>query len=244
MKRSIFFTVAFICMVSLGCGFGIPFSGTVKGSGQIARETRPLSGFTGVDLQAVGDVTITIAEVDSVVVEADDNILPLLKTEVVGGQLRISKPAGTKISVENPIRFTVTMKTLENASVSGTGDMKVDGLDSDLVNLNLSGTGCITANGKAGTLNISMPGTGRITAKGKAGTLNVNLTDRGNGNIACDGLEADIVTARLGGTGDITVRAGHSLEAAISGTGTVNYHGDPTTVTRSVTGHGSINRLP
>lgn len=117
MKRSIFFILAFVSIVSLACSISIPLGRKVTGSGQVARETRPVSGFTGVELQTVGDVTITIGEVESVVVEADDNLLPLLKTEVAGNRLLISMPANTKISTGNPIRFAITMKALENASI-------------------------------------------------------------------------------------------------------------------------------
>lgn len=224
MKRAIFFTLAFVSIVSLACSsINLPFYRTIKGSGQVTSETRPASGFTGVDLQTTGDVTITIGKVDSVVVEADDNILPLLKTEVIGSQLLISKRANTKISTRNPMRFIVTMKKLENASMSGTGDIKIDGLDSDLVKFDLSGTGSITANGKVKTLHVSLPGTGKIV---------------------CEELEADTVIAHHSGNGEITVRAGHSLDANITGVGSINYYGDPAEITKTITGHGSINELP
>ncbi len=223
MKRYTLCVLAFVSLVSLACSFSIPFSGTVQGSGQVTRETRRVTGFTGVDLDTVGEVTITMGEVDAVVVEADDNILPLLKTEVVGSQLIIGKPAPTKISTGHPIRYIITMKTLENATISGTGDIKVDGLDADLVKFDLPGTGRITAKGKAQTLHVSLPGTGEIV---------------------CDELEADTVVADHSGTGEITVRAVRSLSAHIAGHGFINYYGDPTNITATVTGHGSINRLP
>ncbi len=223
MKRSLLFTLAFVCMVSLGCTSNIPFSGMVKGSGQVARETRPVSGFTGVDLQTVGDVTITMGEVDSVEVEADDNLLPLLKTTVIGSELVIRQPALAKISTGNPIRFTITMKRLDKTSLSGGGDIKINGLDADRVKLDLPGTGQIVANGKVKTLDVNFPGTGKIV---------------------CDGLEAETVVADHSGTGEITIRVRRSLDAHITGHGSINYYGDPTEVTRTITGHGRIIKLP
>ncbi len=238
MKRSILFPLAFVsiislgcilstlalvCMVSLGCSTNFPFSPTVRGSGHLTRETRPVSGFTGVDLQAVGEVTITMGDVDSVVVEADDNILPLLKTDLVGSQLIIARPSAAKLSTGNPIRFIITMKQLEQASLSGTGDININGLDADQVKFDLPGTGQITAKGKVGLLNVSLPGTGKIV---------------------CDALEADTVVADHDGAGEITVRARRSLDARISGHGSINYYGDPTDVSKTVTGYAKINKLP
>ncbi len=157
------------------------------------------------------------------VIEADDNILPLLKTEVIGSQLLISMRANTYINVTNPVHYTITMKTIESASVSGSGNMNIIGLDSDLVKFDLPGTGSITAKGNVKTLNVSLPGAG---------------------DIDCDGLKADNVVADLNGFGNITVRAGHNLNAEINGVGSINYYGDPTIITKTVTGHGSINNLP
>ncbi len=223
MNKPIFFTLAFVCMACLGCSTNIPFSRTVTGSGQFTRETRPVSDFTGVDLRAVGEVTIKMGKLESAVVEADDNILPLLKTELVGSQLIIGKRDNTKIRTGNPIRFIITMTRLENVSISGTGDIKINGLNSDLVTFDLPGTGSITAHGKVKTLNVSLPGTGTID---------------------CDGLESDTVVADLNGAGEITVSARHSLQAAIAGVGSIKYSGDPTNITRTVTGHGNISKLP
>ncbi len=223
MKRYVLFTLAFVSIVSLACSAALPFFGTVTGSGRATSETRPVSGFTGVDFQTTGEVIITQGAADSVVVQADDNLLRLLRTEVVGSQLRISQPSNVKISTRNPIRFIITMRAIENVALSGTGEIKIDGLDSDLVKLDLSGTGALTAHGKAKTVQVSLSGTGFIR---------------------CDELEADSVVARHSGNGEITVRARHALDANMTGVGAINYCGDPARITRTITGHGMINALP
>lgn len=222
MQRSNFCTPAFENRVSPAYSISMPLGMTVKGFDQVARETRPVSGFTGVDFQATGEVSITMGEVDALVIEADENLLPLLKTEVVGSQLIISEPANAQISDNSPIRYMITMKKLMNASMSGTGDIDIDGVDADLVQFDLSGTGTNTAYGKVRKLIASLPGMGFIV---------------------CMGLDADTVIADHSGTGEIIVRTEHSLDANITGVGAINYYGDIANIIKTVTGYGKINQL-
>lgn len=201
----------------------MPLEQTVKGFDQVAaRKICPVSDFTSVDFQATGEVSITMGEIDSVVIEADENILPFLKTEVIGSQLIISETVNVQISDKRPIHYAITMKKLVHASMSGTGDINIDGIDDDLVKFDLSGTGTITAYGKVRTLMANLPGMGFIV---------------------CIELEADTVIANHSGTGEIIVRAEHSLNANITGVGAIKYYGDSANIIQTVTGYGKINQL-
>jgi hypothetical protein len=223
MKRSSFCTTAVENRTSPAYRLSTSPEPTVTGFGQFTHETRPVCGFTGVDFRASGDVSIRMGEVEAVVIEAYENILPLLKTEVIGNQLIISEPASIQISDKSPIRFMITMKKLEYASMRGSGDINIDGLEDDMVKFDLSGIGTITAYGKVRTLIASLPGMGFIV---------------------CIGLEADTVIAHHSGTGEINVRAERSLDANITGVGAINYYGDSANITRTITGYGKINQLP
>ena len=61
----------------------------VKGSGTLASEVRQVAEFTEVELAGSADVEVTVGGEQKVVVEADDNILPLVETNVVNGRLVI-----------------------------------------------------------------------------------------------------------------------------------------------------------
>ena len=68
--------------------FNFSFGGT-KGTGPMKTETRSARDFHAVELDLSGDVELRIAEQYSVEVQAQENLLPLLKTEVDNGRLRI-----------------------------------------------------------------------------------------------------------------------------------------------------------
>ena len=84
--------------------FSLNFGG-VHGSGNVATDKRDLSGFRAVDVGGVFQVEITAQKDFAIEVEADDNLLPLIKTEVVDGVLKIETKQRIKSS--NPIRVRV-----------------------------------------------------------------------------------------------------------------------------------------
>src|SRR5262245_4331730 len=84
--------------------FSINFSGE-KGSGKIATEQRDLKGFKGVDVGGAFLVEITAQKDYSVEVEADDNLLPLIKTEVDDGVLEIESEGRLKPTEQIRIRI-------------------------------------------------------------------------------------------------------------------------------------------
>ena len=91
---------------------------------------------------------------------------------------------------------------------------------------------------EAGTLAIRVPGSGTVTASGSADRLDVAVD--GAADVELGDLVARDVTAVLGGTGHLHVHATRSLDATVSGTGTISYSGHPANVSQSVTGTGSI----
>ncbi len=69
--------------------FNISFNKKVKGSGNVVTESRDISDFKGVDVSGVFQVEITAQKDFSVEIEADDNLMPLIKTEVRNGVLHL-----------------------------------------------------------------------------------------------------------------------------------------------------------
>jgi hypothetical protein len=72
-------------------------SGTIEGSGNVESESRDVSGFDEVDLRGVGNLSIRQTGSESLSVEAEDNVLPKITTEVVNGRLILS-PSPTPAS--------------------------------------------------------------------------------------------------------------------------------------------------
>lgn len=226
MKRNLFIALVAVLLVSacsLFNNINIGTSQRVEGSGVLAREERPVSGFDSIEIAGSADVTITIGASESVVVETDDNIMPLIKTEVRGDTLVIDTRPNSNINTDLGVRLTVTMKSLKTASIAGSGDIDITGV-------------------QGGALNVEIFGSGNITATGMADSVNVTLN--GSGNVLCAELQVQDARVRLNGSGNVNVYATRSLDATISGSGNVLYGGNPAQVQTSVPGSGSIDPMP
>ena len=204
----------------MGCNsLGTP---AVRGSGVVKSEPREVSGFTEVQLSGSGEVRVEVGPAESVTVEAEDNLLPLLETRVMDGRLTLGTKRNVSISPTRPIRYQVTMKSLTAIGVSGSGKFHVTGVDSDHLTADISGSGSATLAGRARDVRLGVSGSGDYDAAGLAcRTVDVNIS----------------------GSGSATVNASERVTAHISGSGSVHYLGDPSTVQQHVSGSGSINRV-
>jgi hypothetical protein len=219
-KRLVVLLVAVGLTISACCFVPMVGTSTVRGSGNAASETRNLRGFSSIVLKGSADVDVTVAEEPGpVVVEAEDNIIPLIETRVQFGRLIISTRPNTNIAATRPVRIGVTMKALDSIRLEGSGNIQA----SDL-------------NGTA--LEIDLPGSGNITVTGTVDKVKVTM--RGSGQIICSGLRAKAATVNLPGSGNVTVYASESLDATLKGSGNIQYSGNPATVRRSITGSGNI----
>jgi hypothetical protein len=222
MKKIIFFLLLFFTILSLACSISGNSHQEVKGSGSLISETRPVSGFSSVELASSAEVSIRIGESETVVVKTDDNILPYIRTTVRGDTLIIDTNPGVSVNTDL-IQVVVTMKSLEKASLTGSGSITADGLNEKEVTF-------------------SMPGSGDITAFGTAQKVTIRLN--GSGNIQCGELQAKSADVIIKGSGNVTVNASESLVARIPGSGNINYRGNPADIKQNVSGSGNISVAP
>jgi hypothetical protein len=200
-----------------GCAYVSP--NTIQGSGVAKTETRDVGAFSRIDSTGSADVIVTIGDKQSLTVEADDNILPLIDTEVKGDKLVIS--SHDSYSPRTDIKITITVPKLDEASVRGSGTIKASGVDAQDFKTQLTGSGDISLEGKATSLKATVTGSGSLDAS----KFTVG--------------DADV---RVSGSGDARINASKSLNASVSGSGDVQYSGNPSAVERHVSGSGSVRK--
>jgi hypothetical protein len=196
--------------------FSFNFKG-VKGSGNSATEVRDLANFQAVDVGGVFQVEITAQKDFAVEIEADDNVLGLIKTDVRGGVLHITTEK--KISSRNAIRVRISAPDIERLDVSGAAKVTVDGLKNGGLRVDSSGASKIVLAGESTKLNIDVSGATKIDAENLR-TENANIEASG----ACH------VTVNV--TGEIRVDA--------SGASKIVYAGSPTNVIEKTSGASRV----
>lgn len=221
------------------CGMIPVVSFGVVGSGNLSSETRTLESFDHVVLAGSGDVVFIKGDKEEIKIEADDNILPLITTEVKNGVLIISLKPNQMVRSYKAMRFEVTYKDISALDLVGSGSMAADAVTSGSFKASITGSGDIDlTNLQADSLEAIIAGSGEITLSGKAEKLNISLPGSGNFN----GFDFETRESRISiiGSGRVQVNATESLAANITGSGDIEYKGGPSDVEKHVTGSGSI----
>ena len=214
---------------------------TTRGSGDVVIEERDVSGYTSVALTGVGSVEIIQGDTESVVVEAEDNIMPLLTTEVQDGILILSQEENRIINPTRPIKYTVNIIEVNGLSGSGSGDFNAATLETNTLDLDLSGSGGINVTSlDADSLNVSISGSGQVLVSGQVNDQQLDIS--GSGQYQAPELDSKTAEIDVSGSGKAVVTVEDTLDATISGSGSVSYYGDPI-ITSSVSGSGTIERL-
>jgi hypothetical protein len=189
----------------------------VQGSGRVVRQNRAVSPFRRIEMMGAEIVEVRLGARPSVVIAADDNVLPLLTSEVRNGTLKLASRGSYRM--RGPVRVWVTTPDLESFVSSGSGDVTIHGVNNARLNLTINGSGSMQATGRTGALG-----------------LNIN----GSGTAQLAGLAARNVSAGLHGSGNATVRASGQLDARVIGSGNLRYVGRPASVRPTRVGSGRI----
>ena len=214
----------------------------VTGSGKLAKSTRNVSGFTGVQFAGLGELSITQGTSEGLTIEGEDNILPKIVTEVRSGVLYIGFERENWQDVVRPtkdLKFDLKVKTLNSLDLTGLGNVTIPKLQADNLTVKVSGAGGVKVqNASAKALTLTMSGAGNVEMAGKI--PNQTITMSGLGNYAGGDLDSSTATVSVTGAGGATVWVRDALTVKISGAGSVSYYGTPK-VTKEVTGLGVIN---
>lgn len=205
---------------STGCGFG-GFSNMsgVQGSGTSKSETRNVSGFTRIDAGGAINVEVAAQKDFSVVVEADDNLLTNIKTEVSGDTLKIYSE--DRISPKTRINVVISMPALVGLDVSGASSGSVAGVKADSLELKASGASKIKIDGTAKQLNADASGASTIEAE----------------NLSVEDADVD-----ASGASKTTVAATNDLKVNASGASKISYVGEPKSLKQNSSGASSVSK--
>lgn len=190
----------------------------VDGSGHVVTQARPLAGFEAVEVGGPIEVDIRIGPQTAVTVEFDDNLQPQIQAALHGKTLVIDSQGSW--SADDDPKVHITLPALGAVSSSGSGNLKLEGLDGGDLALRLAGSGDLAASGRVDRLALLLNGSG-----------DMKLYD----------LKATQARVRLNGTGDMELSVSDTLEAALYGTGDVRYRGEAR-VKSQVYGTGAVEK--
>ena len=232
-----------LVLASAVCGFASLAAAEVIGSGHVVSETRAVSGFHGVELASSGDVVVTQGDTEGLVIDAEDNLLPLIESTVgADGILRLGmKPHTGGVTSHQPVVFKLAVKTLDKLVLAGSGGIRAAALSSDHLRIELPGSGNVAVDQlKAATVAADIAGSGHIKLAGEAHGQKITID--GSGDYEAKDFKTDSTSLQIDGSGKAWVWAEGALAVEINGHGDVRYRGEAK-LSKSIHGSGEVHPL-
>jgi hypothetical protein len=201
------------------CNNGNGGATAVRGSGRIVTEARTVGPFTSIHLGGIGSASIARTGTTGLSISADDNLIPLIMSEVKDGALYLSIKNAVSIRAGH-VEYRVTVGDLREVDVSGAADLQAADLAGAALAVTVSGAGQARLSGRTDDLTAGVSGAGSLDAAA---------------------LDAKRATIAASGSGSVLVNASDMLDASASGAGNVRYLGGPKLATH-VSGAGSVRQ--
>jgi hypothetical protein len=215
LVAGIFFARAF----GVGTSFiGLSFN-KIKGSGNIAVEKRDLIDFDSVEAGGVMDVEVVSQKDFSIEVQADDNILPYIKTEVDDGKLKVYKEGFTRLSPSGRIVVRISMPSTKGVEINGVSSAKVVGVNEESLEVRCNGASKMSISGSA---------------------INVFMKANGASSINAEELATESSELKANGASQIVIQVKDSIDASANGASKISYIGSPANVDKRSSGASSI----
>ena len=215
MNRNALITLLALTLFGLAACGGMT---GVRGSGVDKTEKRDLGAFKAIETQGAYEVQVICQKPRSLEIEGDDNILPLIQTEVRDGVLYIT--SSKSMSPRKTLSVRINVPDLESVTSTGAGKFNVSDIKNDKFEIHSTGAAQMTATGQ---------------------TKSVVIGSTGAGEVDTHGLLADNAQVKATGAASIDVYAAQQLDVDVAGASHVTYSGNPK-VNKNVSGVGMVSK--
>ncbi len=229
-------TIALLLTLLLAsCGFDIQigdmdgFGSGKKGNGIVTKEIRKVNQeFTEITASEGLTVYVTQAEDFEITVEADENIIDLIGTDVNNGKLKVHAIKNIGRATKNVYISLPNVAALRGSSGAQlttrnrvkSDKMEIDGSSGAIVNIEID----------AEELYIEASSGANLDISGATDSAEVEVSS--GGNIDADDLQAKDCRAEASSGGNVTINVSESLVAEASSGGNISYTGQPKVSTK------------
>ncbi|MGX9785929.1 head GIN domain-containing protein [Janthinobacterium lividum] len=196
----------------------------IQGNGQASRDVRQVGNITALDIDNMKRIDIKIdvrvGPAASLVIEADNNLQPLIHSDVNGNTLRIW--SDTNIRSSNGIHVIYTTPQLKKINISGSGRLVVSGLNGDDFSLEQRGSMKSELSGSVGRFDVANNGSGSINAAALT-SGNTDAVQNASGSIQVGNVRGERINVAVNGSGSISASGiVQRLDANVNGSGDIN----------------------
>ena len=222
-------------------------------------ETRRVTAFYEIENSTSFDVIYKKADTLGIIVNAEQNIMNYIETNVYDNCLEITtSPATICLDYTERPLITVTSPSLEKVfnagsgafiggelsgetvtlKVSGSGDITIDTVTSDYIDITITGSGNIELKtALCSNYDCLITGSGDASVNGNCENAHLKIT--GSGSIYAVDLITINSSVIISGSGNVFTTTTDYLNGLISGSGNIFVRGDPE-IDQTLTGSGRI----
>ena len=213
-NRVVLILLTALMLLVTGCHHGM--LNQVSGSGNRLKQKRDVASFNSISYDGAFEIDVVCQQPVSLEIEGDDNILPLVGTDVSNNVLHIKNLSS--YSVSTPIKLKIAVQNLEGIAVNGAGRIEISGMKNDKFEIDVNGAPNVSVSGE---------------------TKLVDIDTNGAGKIDTHKLRATKAVVESKGVSKVELHAADQLDVTVSGPSRVTYEGDPV-VNKTVNGPGSV----
>jgi hypothetical protein len=216
----------------------------ISGNGNTTTIERTTSDYDHISISGSFDIELVEGREGKIILEGEENILSHIITEVNNNKLVIKVEKGYNLNPsiwKKGISITIPIERINSLVLSGSGDIVgKTTIRTEHFETSMSGSGNIALSLDAQSVKASMSGSGDMSLSGNTSNFEVNIS--GSGDVHAYDLIADNVYATVSGSANIEVTANQKIDAKVSGSGDIDYRGNPKKVSSKVSGSGDITK--
>jgi hypothetical protein len=211
----------------------------IKGNNNYVTQKISTQSYDKINISSSIDVEIINGKEGNIVLKAEENLIEYIEIYCKNNTLTIKIKNNTNLDNDKQILVQIPVEKI--SEITSSGSSNVSGkvvLNSEKLNLNLSGSGDLSLHLDVENLNAKVVGSGSLTLKGIANTCDFNVA--GSGALEGKKLICSNVVARVAGSGGCNFTVNTTLKAYVVGSGSINYTGEPEILESKTVGSGSI----
>lgn len=200
------------------------FTQGVRGNRNVVNETRYISSFSTIVISGSLDVYLSQDDEESVTVEADENLLDIIITEVEGNTLRIYEKKNIRQAESRKVY--VNFREINSLIADGATDVYGRSpIRAETLELGISGASDVTLEIYVDELICRIKGAADAYLSGEVGAMIARVS--GSCDLEAGKLVAQVCQIEASGASDAQVHAVESLDAKASGSSDIEYRGNP-----------------
>lgn len=241
----------------------------IRGDGNIVTNNIPIGEYT--KIKTSGTIHFNYSQSDEMPflqVTTDQNIYDIYEFFVEDNNTLVIRPKKEyrRNTFIRPTEFTVNSNSRElvKAEIAGSSTFDANSpLRGDQIHFNLAGSGKLNLNERVEAHKLSTEIAGSATVNAKqvytqefrgniAGSGTLNLAGEtgkamfevaGSGDVRAYDFRIEDMKCEIAGSGDIEAYVNQSIDVSVAGSGRIKYKGNPSNITKSIAGAGSVKQV-